>query len=225
MKKHVALSLLLGIFLASFVLVGTAGATALPPVYDLAGLISINGHPPIIPCIPVGDKTASNFGYSEGALAAALVFVTTSDTNPMNPGLTFSSLWYASGKQSLNAVISFNVSAPSATIDDVSLSVAGWTKNSGTAEVQETVYADGNTYTMTALAGGPQQTVTFAPTGYISICKDIEVAGNGGYGKWTGSAGITCITQNFSQVPVPPGLLLLAPGLLGLFGMRKRIVK
>jgi hypothetical protein len=61
--------------------------------------------------------------------------------------------------------------------------------------------------------------VNFDPTmGTIHVTKDISVNGNNLPG---GFATVSGVTNQFSEVPLPPSVLLLGSSLLGLVGFRR----
>ena len=101
----------------------------------------------------------------------------------------------------------------------------GAARNGGSASVVETVYANGpkgpvvaNLYVNGDATTTLTDTVTFSQTyTTLYIIKDIAV--NGGP---AGSAAISFAVNRFSEVPLPSALLLFAPGVLGLVGLRKR---
>lgn len=223
MKKKFAIGLLLSVLLASFAMVGSAGAVS----YSLDQLVALGSTG-----ITVGDKTFYNFNYvpvGSVAIPATGITVVPMTTPALEPGLQFDSGWTVGPNQILDSQISFYVTAPASTpIDDVILQFNGAARNGGSASVVETVYANGPTGTVLANlyvnADGTttlQQTATFAqPYTTLYIVKDISV--NGGPAGGGGSAATSFVINQFSEVPIPGSLLLFAPGLLGLVGIRKR---
>ena len=152
-------------------------------------------------------------------------------TTGSNPGLEFIAGWSAGPNQTMDSRISFYVTAPAQTpIDDVLLQFNGASRSGGAASVNETVYAGGPTGTVLAnlyvnSAGIITLTDTknFLPNTYTSlyVVKDVSVTGGPATGG--GSAAVSFVVNRFSEVPLPDTLLLLLPGLLGVFGIRKRL--
>ena len=232
MKKKFAMGLLLSIFLASFAMVGSAGAT---PISTLADLV---GPPPVSDTI--GDKVFSgwmvvinyNHTYSASFTPGDVGFTALLNNPPANQGpgfqLALPMSVYAGGFQDLLITYTVTVLPGQALINDASLagnvSVTGPTAS---ATVTENIYTD---YTESVLlaqlkiyATGTSLVTydhaTFAPQCSIFVTKDINVQGDGMNGN---QAGISQLVDRYSEVPVPPSALLFAPGLLGLFGIRKR---
>jgi len=233
MKKKFAIGLLLGVFLTSFAMVGSAGATTIT-------MDSFVGS-----TLLMGDKVlvgiAASVGYVGTATPIALsnFTLTTFPIPANNPGFTMTSMPLAVealGSQDLTmSFVVATLPASGMLIDDVSVSMVGGVVGPrptlASATIEESVYTAnptlggtllgsmsiGATGTSSILSGS----ISFAPVSSIFVIKNISVNGDGTNG---GAANISQVTQQFSQVPVPiPGsLLFFAPGLLGLLGLRKR---
>ena len=232
MKKKFVIGLLLSIFLASFGLVGSAGATAVSSTITLntfVGSTLLMGDKALagVSAVITDTGTATLIGLGDFSL--------TTFSQPNNPGFIITAPMQveAFGEQDLKLSFVVTVLPGGAPITDVSLNFVGgvfptsnpeaaasivetvWTKNpilGGAFLGYISIGANGTSYT-------PFGSVSFAPQKSIFVTKDISVNGDASYG---GSAFISEITQQFSEVPVPPSLLLFAPGLLGLVGLRKR---
>jgi hypothetical protein len=169
-----------------------------------------------------------DFGYvGSGSypIPASEIMVTPLN-EPLNPGLQFNAAWSVQPHKSLDSYITFSVQPleGGAPISDISASMAGFgTYLDGAITVAENTTNGQNLYLFYSINGSRTfDHVTFDPvTGVIGVAKDIALNGNGG------SATVSMVSNNFSQsqVPVPPSVLLLAPGLLGLIGLRKRFIK
>jgi len=215
MKNKCALGLLLSVFFACFAMVASAGATT----YSFTSTEVVAGNPfawqgalDAPTAVPMGDKTLSD-----------VTLATTLNAVPLST--------QALGSQ--DATLAFVVTAPTtAPIVDVSLSFVGGilpkAASAASATVTEFVYTNSAKTTLlgtltvgeTGLTFIPSAVVNFAPQTSIYVVKDMSVQGDGAPGA---AAFISQVTQNFSEVPVPPSVLLFAPGLLGLVGMRKRL--
>ena len=228
MKKKFAIGLLLSIFLASFAMVGSAGATPL----SLADVVTAGS-------ITIGDKVFSGWtadsnsaGTASSFTAASITFVPLA-TPALDPGFELSGMPMsvgANGSQDLTLSYTVAVAPGGALIKDASLSFVGgvlgvspyasvqiienvYTSNGGTLLAQLVVGQSGPTDIVSA-------TANFAPQSSIYVVKDIGVNGDGVAG---GSAFVSQLTDRYSEVPVPASLLLFGPGLLGLVGIRKRL--
>ncbi len=209
--------------LASFALVGSAGAVT------LADLISTPGA-----AITIGNETFSDFGCSS-SLGASATGVLPVNAPPGGPGLAFvnSGAVYTSIQ---NVETSFSVQVPKSTpmaIDNVLLGFSALIGSNGSATVTEHVYTDSTettklaTLTVTVTQSGTFQTTSgVLPSYYKSLYIVDDITMNAG-GALSGVSGMHYLQNQFCDppvpVPLPPALLLFAPGLLGLVGIRKRL--
>jgi len=228
MKKKILIALLLGISLSTFALVGGAGAATITLDQFVGSTLLM------------GDKVLAGVSASITDTGSATLiglgdFSLTTFSLPQNPGFIITAPMEveAFGEQDLKLSFVVSVLPGGGLINDVSLNFVGgvypvtnpeaaaaivetvWTKNpilGGAFLGYISIGANGTSYT-------PFGSISFAPQPSIFVTKDISVNGDASYG---GSAFISEITQQFSQVPVPPSLLLFAPGLFGLVGLRKR---
>jgi len=245
MKKKFAIGLLLGIFLVSFALVGSARAIALGG----GGGTTITMDSFVGTTLLMGDKVLGGIAASVGYVGTATPItlsnftLTTFPTPANNPGFIMTSMplaVVALGSQDLTmSFVVATLPTSGMLIDDVSVSmvggvipgVTGGPPTLASATIEENVYTAnpilggtllgsisiGATGTSSVLSGS----ISFAPVSSIFVIKDISVNGDGING---GAANISQVIQQFSQVPVPvpPSVLFFAPGLLGLVGLRKR---
>jgi len=232
MKKKFAVGLVLSIFLASFGLAGSAGATLLPTTITLDQFTTTP--------VQMGDKVLTGISASIKDTGTATLltlgnFTLTTFSVPYNPGfiITGGMSVSAYGEQDLKLSFTVTVDPGGAPINDVSLGFVGGVYPSSNPEAAATIVE--NVWTKNPILGGsylgsivvgatgysytPAGSLTFAPRQSIFVTKDISVNGDNMAG---GTAFISEITQQFSEVPVPPSLLLFSPGLLGLVGLRKR---
>lgn len=179
----------------------------------------------------VGDKTFSNFSYvgtSGGgatAIQAAEIDITVINNGSSGIGFQFSAPWSATSTESLDSLIKFNVAVTGGgplQIDDAELvqSGSGFVAP-GVGSVAENLSNNSNLLTVDSA----NQTIlnamsAFAPTGSVSVTKDISVNGNQG-----GFATISEVIDTFSQtvpIPEPAGVAAFVVGLLGLGWLRHR---
>lgn len=226
MGKKFAIALLIGAFLTSFAMVGSAGAVS----YSLQDLINTGSTG-----ITIGDKTFYDFSYTgtSGAPTASQIqtqFIAT----PGDPGLSFTAptgnggtLWSLGTGGNMDSKISFyvQVNNPSAPINDISLMFGAQATGGGSVDVTENVYSGGTSVggLYVNVDGYTQLNDSFGFTGgatytNLFVTKDIALSTLFG-----GTAAITNVANQYSEVPVPATLLLFAPGLLGLVGVRKRL--
>jgi hypothetical protein len=179
--------------------------------------------------IQIDDKLFFDFSYVGSgfggavAIPASGIAVTPIDT-PLNPGLQFNAPWSVGPGQGLDSFISYSVRVleGGAAIEDVSATMAGVVaQDGGFVSVAENVSLAGTVIATLGLhANGGlvnSASATFDPTlGILEVVKDIAVNGNAGF------AAVSQVTNQFSEVPVPPTALLLGSGLLGLVGLRFR---
>jgi hypothetical protein len=222
-KNKFVVDLLLTIFLASFVLVGNAEAVT------LGDLISTPGA-----AITIGTETFSDFGCSSG-LGTSDVAVLPVNTLPGGPGLEFlsSGVLYTS---LTNVETSFSIQVPKSTpmaINNVFLGFSALIGNNGSATVTEHVYTNSTettklaTLTVAVTESGIFQTTSgILPSYYKSLYIVEDFTVNGG-DPLTGVSGMHYLENQFSDppVPLPPTLLLFAPGLVGLAAMKRRFKK
>jgi len=174
--------------------------------------------------VQIDDKLFFDFFYvgsaSNNAVAIPASGISVTPLNdPYNPGILFNAAWSVGVGQTLDSYIQYSVKVlPGGNaIKDISASMQGFGADlGGVVSVAETtpfgnlfLYSNGSTLSYAE--------VTFNPTmGPFTVVKDISVNGNNGF------AAVSGVTNRFSEVPVPPSLLLLGSGLLGLVGLRFR---
>jgi hypothetical protein len=164
-----------------------------------------------------------------------------------NIGLQFNASWSAGPQQSTDSNIEFAVTVVSGSnmlITDTGLAqTSGVTAGNGSiAKVTEDACAPAiqNGYTCTpsfqaALTfdkGSADQQLTTdpalaSPTGSIFVSKDISIVDSDALGTANSTAGLSLVTDTFSQTAVPePATLLLVGGVLcGIAVIRRRSVK
>ena len=161
----------------------------------------------------IGGLTFSNFGYltSDPTMPTAGHITVSPDTNGL-VGLVFQGGFQAPSSGTADAAITYTVSAPSAIINDISLS-AGIV---GDGRILETVFPSGKTISVDATKAS--DSTNFDPQQSISVDKDIRL---------TDGAETSVIHQDFSSVsagsavPEPTSMALLGIGLSGLFTLRR----
>ena len=178
--------------------------------YILAGSCTLDG------------LTFSAFSYiPTNAPPASSITIT-----PTLAGLifAFNSSWVASANQIVDSTIAFTITAASAIIKDLDLTlVAASCSGTGTVTLTENAVSGG---TGVATLGGilcsggvPDLTThiaTFAPVSSLTVTKDLGLNGN------SGSASVSQFNNSVSLVPEPGTLALFGSGLLGIAGLIRR---
>ena len=184
------------------------------------------------------DQTYSlfSFGPVTGGTVAATDITVAPEITSHGPGLLFSStaiavtqLTSTTSDTFIDVPLGFRVTAGAALLDDAALDVAGTVSGSGTATVTETVSTVPPPPMRVGIGGAPppplSNVINFGPVPGVDVSTNIFVLVPSGT---TGSAAITSITQEFSEVPVvvpePTSLGLLGAALagLGLFPRRRK---
>src|ERR1022692_3141588 len=185
-----------------------------------------------------GDKTFFNWSYTSSASGGAALIppsgvAVTPITTPNNPGFLFSSGFGVISNQIQDEFVDFTVrvNLGGHAIDDITLLQlgSGFT-GTGSASVAETVclgdtFADGCLHgTIATLSTVDNSTlvklsdlITFAPVRVIDVVKDLEL-----FGGPNGSAFVSGVENQFSEVPEPSTLLMLGTGIVGLTVILRR---
>ena len=178
----------------------------------------------------VADQTYSlfSFGPVTGGTVASTDITVAPEITSHGPGLLFSStaiavtqLTSTTADTFIDVPLGFRVAAGAALLDDAALDVAGTASGSGTATVTETVSTVPSPPMRVGIGGAPppplSNVINFGPVPGVDVSTNIFVLVPSGT---TGSAAITSITQEFSEVPVvvpePTSLGLLGAALAGL---------
>ena len=186
----------------------------------------------------IDDKTFSNFSYASSASGGAALIppsgvAVVPITTPHNPGFLFTSGFGVISNQTQDEFFGFTVRVNSGgnAIDDITLLQlgSGFT-GTGSASIAETVclgdtFADGCLHgTIASLLTVDNSTlvklsdhITFAPVRVIDVVKDLEL-----FGGPSGSAFVSGVENQFSEVPEPSTLLMLGTGIVGLTGILRR---
>jgi hypothetical protein len=178
----------------------------------------------------IGDKTYSNFTLSSSTVAPGSVSYMTVNRGIDANGFTFQlTNFNASGSNSADMTLGFDVTAPAALIDDAELQEVGSVMNGGTATIGEILCLGGpvtgcpaaDTKTlMTSWPTQPTDSINFNPVTELGVEKDVSAVGNGD----SGFASISIITESVSEVPEPGFYGVLAVGIAGIlmFARRRR---
>ena len=190
--------------------------------------------------VTCGDKTFTNFRdfssvASGGADAptAAQVFISpdASNCSTLNPGpgiLIQSAQWNVNSGESIDTAFSFDVivdPASELSIHDVDLGLQSFALDNGHVgdiHVTESVVDQLNNNVADLLvdaATGPtaDHHDLLGLFTFLSVHKDISLEGHVG-----GSASLSTLTQNFSEVPEPASLAVIGVGLFALGWIRRR---
>ena len=188
----------------------------------------------------VGDLTFSSFSFASTANGSGTALTANNisvgpDITSHGPGLLFSSGAISVTQSTLSGAnsfvdvsLGFTVAAPGPSIDDAALDVAGGATGGGMATVDETISPNPHAPVPplhAGFGGAPPPPVSividFAPVSTVDVLKDILVLVPAGT---TGTANVTAIIQEFSEVSVPePGsLALLGSAIVGLRVLLRR---
>jgi hypothetical protein len=215
-------------------MVGSAGATA-----TYVALATSAPYTTLSDLLPTGDyyTTVSNLNFGDFAYAPGTVgypppataIDVTAATGTGGPGLEFTGTWTVIGAKTLTSTIDYYVAVQGTkyVMNDANLIVSATLPTGCSAKVVETVYD---------VVGGVKQTPAIATLTYTGKNDPVSLGGNyatlyiteqisvkGVTGETAYIGGITNqFSEKLAPVPVPPSLLLFAPGLLGLVGLRKK---
>ncbi len=204
----------------------TAGAAVTLPFFALpaAAVTCASGDTANITCTyaNVSYMGLSFTNISVQLLATgggSVVLGTLSEVSPL-PGefglqLTYSANTGTSPNSQADVSLTYNVSGSG--IDDAYAGFTGSTSLTGTESLSETL---SNGVTISLLVAG-STTVTFSPVSTLGVIKDQnDFSGNGSEGG--ASSSVLQNAFSLTTTPIPGTLPLMATGLAGLWGLRRK---
>jgi hypothetical protein len=229
--------------LACAVLLGAAMSLQATPVCPTTGTYvtlqttGVTASTPFGSCT-IGDKTFSNFTYSDSAVGAVPVTpsnltYTVIDSGPSAIGFLFGVALTAPAGGVNDLGVGYTVTGPD--ITDAAVTMAGLAVPSGsgaTASIAETICPGHvvagclsslqlSTYDIAGVAKKGSDMVTFSPVGTLGVLKDVDVVGGSGF------ASISLFSDTVSQggsVPEPGfyGVLAGGIGAIVMFARRRK---
>lgn len=178
----------------------------------------------------INDKTFSSFFYTPSASGTGAVTTDTTSVTvmPTKFGFIFNPVLSSGGNGFADVLMGYTVATTDSAllIDDASLSMVGGVTGPGAfATVDENVCLNGSPSTCLGLHVAEPSPIsdhiTFSPVALVTLLKDLHVKSDGE----GGSASISGIFNDVSQVPEPASLTILAIGLIGLGVYRRRARK
>ncbi|HYL35967.1 MAG TPA: PEP-CTERM sorting domain-containing protein [Bryobacteraceae bacterium] len=202
-----------------------AGTTCPSGGYDLYSPQAIGTLTGSITC------ATNNLGFSEfqfGSSASGGASTPTPSSITVTPqttlgdeGFTFSESFIEGVGQSQDANILFEVTAaPGTTIDDLFIFFNGTATGNGAVSFSETYcttsFSTGcNTF---STSSSVSQHIDITPTTHLFITKDF-----GANGGTDGTAHVSLVQNNFSNVPEPSQIGFVLAGMVGLFFARRKV--
>jgi hypothetical protein len=209
--------------LAAVAASGSAEAVTCDAAFGVSGgnLGAASAGAPGFSCT-IGDKTFSNFSYSQDGtdVPAANVGVKV-DTSLTPFGLVFNAFWQNTTSAGEDVLVNFTVTAPAALITDFQLALDGVVGNILDGATITPLIPSGPAFpTFTASDNSPHTfNLTGGPFQSLSVQDDLGIGAH---------SSVSSLHKAFSQVPGPivgagmPGLVAACGGLLALARRRRR---
>jgi hypothetical protein len=179
----------------------------------------------------IGDKSYNNFVFQSGMVTSGdLNYLTVNNGNIANGFLFQIANFFATGSETTDMTLGFDVTAPTATITSEQLTQVGSTFDGGIASIGEVVCLGGPVIgcpaadtksLMTISTGNLSANLSFGAVREVGVSKDLSAIADGGF------ASISAFSETVDQITSTPepsfyGVLTGALALVFTFSKRRK---